>query len=64
MTRRSRRAAVPDRLLPVVWLDGLVQPPLERTFTPAGGDGHEQPPDPPRPLARVRSHDECDAARQ
>lgn len=34
ITRRSRRAAVPDRLLPVVWLDGLVQPLLERGFTP------------------------------
>jgi len=31
--RRSRRAAVPDHLLPVVWLDGVVQPLLERTFT-------------------------------
>ena len=35
ITRRSRRAAVPDRLLPVVWLDGVVQPLLERGFTPA-----------------------------
>ncbi len=35
ITHRSRRAAVPSRLLPVVWLDGLVQPLLERTFTPA-----------------------------
>ena len=35
ITRRSRRAAVPDRLLAVVWFDGLVQPVLERTFTRA-----------------------------
>ncbi len=35
ITRRSRRAAVPDRLLAVVWFDGLVQPVLERTVTRA-----------------------------
>lgn len=34
ITRRRRRAAVPGWQLPVVWLDGLVQPLLERTFTP------------------------------